>query len=93
MRGRKEDKRKEKLCDRIQSNVIHSSLNDEKAIFLDKEVRETCLLPAGREVKLESCSFPEEQDGISKVVKVPLAHQLFMCGLTGPCVSAAADSE
>lgn len=94
MRGRKEDKRKEKQCDRIQSNVIHSSLNDEKAIFfLEKEVRQTSLLPAGREVKLESLSFPEEQDGISRVVKVPLAHQLFTCGLTGPCASAAADSE
>lgn len=61
--------------------------------FGEKEVRETSLLPAGREVKLESFSFPEEQDGISRVVKVPLAHQLSMCGLTGPCASAAADSE
>lgn len=64
-----------------------------RPFFLEKEVRETSLLPAGREVKLESFSFPEEQDGISRVVKVPLAHQLFMCGLTGPCASAAADSE
>lgn len=93
VRGRKEDKKKEKQCDWIWPDVIRSSLNYEKAFFMQTELGESWLLAAGREVKLGSFSFPEEQDGISRVVKVPLAHQLFTCGLTGPPASAAAAAD
>lgn len=85
----------EKMMRRKKSRVIGSCLTwfvspwtIKKPFHADRNGRNLTVTSwEGTEVK--SFSFPEEQDGISRVVKVPLADQLFMCELTGPCMSAA----